>query len=44
MHREEPLRFFDLRNFRSYVEAEEGRNQQFAGDVIPTGRLIELSK
>jgi hypothetical protein len=44
MHREEPLRFFDLRNFGSYVEADEGRNQQFAGDVIPTGRLIELCK
>jgi hypothetical protein len=44
MHREEPLRFFNLRNFRSYVEADEGRNQQFAGDVIPTGRLIELCK
>ena len=41
---EEPLRFFNLRNFRSYVEADEGRNQQFAGDVIPTGRLIELCK
>ena len=39
MHCEEPLRFFDLRNFGSYVEADEGRNQQFAGDVIPTGRL-----
>jgi hypothetical protein len=37
------LRFFDLRNFRSYIEADEDRNQQFA-DVIPTGRLIELCK
>src|SRR5262245_7651065 len=44
MHREEALRLFDLRNFRSYVEADEGRNQQFAGDVIPTGRLIEPCK
>jgi hypothetical protein len=44
MHCEEPLRFFDLWNFRSYVEADEGRNQQFADDVIPTGRLIELCK
>ena len=44
MHCEEPLRFFDLRNFGSYVEADEGRNEQFAGDLIPTGRLIELCK
>ena len=41
---EEPLRFFDLRNFGPRVEADEGGNEQFAGDLIPTGRLIELCK
>jgi len=44
MNCEEPPRFFDLRNFGPRVEANEGRNEQFAGDVIPTGRLIELCK
>ena len=44
MHCEKPLRFFDLRNFGPRVEADEGRNQQFAGDLIPTGRLMELCK
>jgi hypothetical protein len=41
---EEPLRFFDLWNFGPRVEAYEGGNEQFAGDLIPTGRLIELCK
>jgi hypothetical protein len=41
---EEPLRFFDLRNFGPRVEADEGGNEQFAGDLIPTGRLTELCK
>ena len=34
MHREEPLRFFDLRNFGPCVEADEGGNEQFAVDLI----------
>jgi pimeloyl-ACP methyl ester carboxylesterase len=44
MHSEEPLRLLDLRNFGPRVEADEGRNEQFAGDLILTGRLIELCK
>jgi hypothetical protein len=44
MHRQEPQRLFDLRNFGPRVEAREGRNEQFAGDLISTGRFIELCK
>src|SRR5262249_8389934 len=44
MHREKPLPFFDLRNLGPRVEADEGRSEQFAGELIPTGRLIELCK
>ena len=43
-HCEEPPRFFDLRNFGPRVEANEGGNEHFAGDLIPTSRLIELCK
>src|SRR5262249_53018992 len=41
-HCEEPPHFFDLRNFGPRVEANEGRNEQFAGDLIPAGHLVEL--
>jgi hypothetical protein len=44
MHCDEPPRLFDLRNFGPRVEADESRNELFAGDLIPTGRLIELCK
>jgi hypothetical protein len=44
VHCEEPLRFFDLRNFGSRVEANQRRNEHFAGDLIATGRCIELCK
>src|SRR5262245_10093605 len=44
VHRQKPLRFFDLRNFGPRVEAREGANKHFAGDLISTGRLIELCK
>ena len=44
VHCEEPLRFFDLRNFGSRVEANQRRNEQFAGDLIATGRCIQLCK
>jgi hypothetical protein len=43
-HRQEPLRFFDLRNFGPRVEAREGRNKHFAGDLISTSSLMELCK
>src|SRR5262249_5890193 len=41
-HRQEPLRFFDLRNFGPRAEAREGRNEQFASDLMPAGHLVEL--
>ena len=44
MWSEEPLRFLDLGKCRPWVEAEEGRNEQFAGGLILTGRPIELCK
>ena len=44
MHCQEPLRFFDLRNFGSRTEADESRNEQSLGDLIPTSPLIELCK
>src|SRR5262245_6356009 len=43
-HCEEPVRFFDLRNLGPRVEANEGRSEQFAGELIPTDRLVELCK
>ena len=44
MHCEELLRFFDLRKFGPRVEADEDRNEQFAGGLMPIRRLIELCK
>ena len=44
MNCEEPPRFIDLRNFGPRVEPSDGRGEQFAGELIPTGRLIELCK
>jgi hypothetical protein len=44
MHCEESLCCLDLRNFRSRVEADEGRNEQFGGGSIAGGRLVKLCK
>jgi len=41
---DELLRLFDLRKFEPRTEADEGRNEQFHGGLLPTGRLIKLCK